>query len=804
METKKQSVVSERDLKLLWRIVRCNWYIPIIFLPLFYLAGRFYTHRLTDIYQASSQIILNRSDNYYQNNVLTDAGFYGNSSYIDNSNELRILSSYDIMQETVSRLKDRLQVSYFIVGRVLTSEQFTGVPFVVKVSTIKSSWYELPFDFKVVDYDNYELSYSDGVQKVTKKGQFEKELIDTSFNFVFLISRAPNLTRNTASGISLLSYQFVPHALETLITQFQANIMVENPAYTNILKISLEDVIPERAVLVLDTLNQVYSQSSLKAKFELNEKTLLYINKQLDEINVDLKNIEDTMQDYKQKNNILNLEWEQSDYFTKLSGYDAQKTTFQLEIEALNDLEKYIIEDKDPQFLPPSAYLAEKGGFMGNAIAELYDMQLKLNQVYNVAKENYPGIADIKQNIKKLKQDLLVYINNSRRAVQQIITNINGEINNYIASIKLIPPKQREMINIQRKVNVSQSLYNFLLEKRANTKIAQASIVPNVKIIESPRNIGSFKPDKSQIIKAYLTTGFFIVMIFILVRSFFFSKIKTADHLKELTELPVIGILPQHIGLTDKGVVVDEQPNSKVSEAFRNFRTNLQYANIDIQSRTFLITSLSPGEGKTFTSVNLATVLAKTGKRVVLMELDLHKPRIFRALEENVKIGISTYLVGQSNFEEIITKTKIDNLWCLFAGPIPPNPSELILSDRMKELINLAKRNFDYIIIDTPPAGILSDAIYLMQYVDASIFVLNTKHATKRVVNFVHDLVNLNNINNMYFLLNGVKKLSGKYYYKGYGYTYGYGYGYGYNNRYGGYGGYGYGGYGKAGYKKKL
>lgn len=798
MEAKKQSIVTEKDLKLVWRIVKSNWYIPFLIIPLFYMIGRFNAYRLTDIYQATTQILLNQNQVYYQNNVLTDANFYGNASYVDNSNEIRVLQSYDIMKETVRRLKDQLQISYLIEGRVLTTEQFRGMTFNIKVYNINPGWYEVPMYFKVVDYDNYEISYFDGQKKITKSGQFNKELIDVDFGNL-LVSRATTFNRSTLPTIRTLNYQFIIHSMDYLIGKFQSNMVIDNPDYTNILTIKMNDIIPERAVLVLDTLNQVYAENSLKAKYELNEKTLLYIDRQLEEIADTLKIVEDTMQFYKQRKNILDLSWEQGNYFGKFSDYENQKSQIKLEIGALDDLEKYIIEDKDPQFLPPSIFIVEKSGFMVQAVNELYLKQLELNKTYNTAKENYPGVGELKSTIKKLKQDLLVYINNARKASYKIIENVDTEIAHYIANIKTLPAKQRGLVNIQRRVTVSEQLYNFLLEKKANTRIAKASIVPHVKVIEAPRSMGAVGDEKIRVQRSYLTIGLFVAMGIILLRAFFFSKIKDVDHLKELTYLPVIGVLPQQKDLKEREIPVDEQPNSKIAEAFRNFRTNLQYANINAQSRTFLVTSFAPGEGKTFTSINLGTTLAKTGKKVVLLELDLHKPRIYRTMGVNPQIGISTYLINQNSFEDIVSNTNIENLFCIYAGPIPPNPSELILTEKIKELIETCKNKFDYIIIDTPPAGLLSDSLYLMQFVDASIFVLNTKSATKKTVGFVQELVEENNMQNMYFLLNGVRRINSKYYYKGYGYSYGYGYGYGGYN----YGGYGYGNYGKGSYSKK-
>lgn len=778
---KKQAIVSQKDLNFLYRILKSNWWVPLLVLPVFYLIGTFYVYRLTTVYKASTEFLLKSDDTYYKNNVLSDQNFYAYTSYIDNSNETRILQSYDLASQVVEKLLDKIQVSYFIVGKVRTTEQFAGIPFKIKINSIHPRLYEMPMDLDIIDFKRFEIRYEEDGRTEVKKGEFDKDLVDVDLNIT--VERAETFTPETATALKDIFYQYRVHSKEFLINNIRGNISIENPEYTQILRVSLKDVIPERAVLILDTLNSVYAASKLKSKFELNERTVEYIDRQLNEIKFSLKSIEDTMQNYKEKKSVINLDWQQTDFLNKISTYDGQRSQMQLQLSALNDLEKYIVEDKDPQFLPPSVFVVEKEGFMNQAVKDLYTKQIELNRMYGVAKETNPAVLELKTNIKKTKQDLLVYIANTRRATTQQINNLNTEILDYINEAKLIPGKQREILNIQRQATVSEQLYNFLLEKKASTKIARASIVPDIKIVEAPRFFGIDYPDKGKIQKQFISLGLIVAVILIVIRVMFFTKIKTVEHLKDLTSLPLIGVLPYSKSGGEDGIIVEESPNSIIAEAFRNFRTNLQYANVGVQAKTFLVTSFLPGEGKTFTSVNLASVLAKSGKKTVVIELDLHKPRIYKrfGLSQQQK-GLTTCISGTDRYEDIISETHIPNLYCIYSGPIPPNPSELVLSERMVEILKRAKEDFDYVIIDTPPAGLLSDSIYLIKHADASIFVLNTRTSSKRVINFVEGVIEANKLNNVLLLLNGVPKPSRRYYYQGYGYSYGYGYGYGYGS----------------------
>lgn len=780
MTKNKTSIISEKDIRAIVRIVKQNWYIPIVFLIISYFLGYFYTYKLTNIYQISTQILVNTKD-YYDKNLISDESFYSSAytTYIDNSNQIRIIKSYDIMEETIERLKDVLQVSYYIVGKVRTTEQFSGMPFEIKVNSINPSFYEVPIKFKILNYVSYQLEIELNGNKITKTGTFDKELIDVDFNI--LVKRTSILAMQTAPSLANVNYQIVIHSKDFLINNYLSTLTVENPDYTNILKISLEDVIPQRAVIILDTLNQVYSQSTLKSRLELNEKTLQYIDKQLAEISVVLKNIEDSMQYYKDVHQILDLDWEQQNYLGKLAEYEGQKNQLQMQIESLNDLEKYIIEDKDPQFLPPNVFILEKQGFLPSAVTELYQLQLKLNDQYGSNTEDNPNVTNLKQNIRRLKQDLLIYITNSRKATYKLLENLNNEINTFVAKFKNIPPKQRDVLNIQRKIEVNQKLYSFLLEKRANTRIARASITPNVKIVEKPRNIGVVKPDKNKIRNTFLSFGMGIALLIIIIRVLFIIKINDEEQLKELTSLPLLGVVPFQKNINEASIISIEEPYAPITDAIRNLITNIKYTSKNTSTKKILFTSFLPSEGKTFMSINLAALLAKAQKKVALLELDLHKPRIYSALKINSDKGISAYLSNNASLEEIKYECFIPNLDAYLAGKeAPPNPSDLILSNKLIELFEYLEKNYDYIIIDTPPAGLLVDAIYLMQFSDINIFAINAKIATRRTIKFINQMAEESKIPNLYLVLNGIHlKKMGYYTYRKYGYHYG-GYGYSY------------------------
>lgn len=777
----KQSIFSIDDLKFVLRIIKNNWWVPLLIVPFFFLAAYFYTYRLIPVYKVNAEILLQSNESYYKSSVISEENFLA-ATYMDNSNQIRVLRSYDLIKSVVEKLIDKLQVSYFIVGKVRTTEQFSGMPFYVKVNYIDPSFYELVFDLRILNENEFEIKYTYYEKKQILKGKFDTLLTNDFFAFTIKKSflNDPEFLKNFKD----IFYQFKIHDKETCVNNIRSNLKVENPEYTNFLVISNEDVLPERSKLILDTLISCYIYNRIKQRFDMNENTINYIDKQLDEISHQLRKSMDTLLNFKDSKSIINLSWEENSYLSRLTALDNEISKINIQLKALEDLEKYVKENKDPQFLPPHSFLFEEGGYLTKAINELYSKQMELSKFLQLAKPSNPTIIESQEYINRIKNEILIYLNNSREALKQIKENNYREFSKYLSDAKKIEPNQQELNNITRLLRINENIYTFLLEKRANTMIARASIVPDVKIVEMPRNFGVVWPDTNSINKKFIIAGLAFSLIIIIIRSLWFTRIESIDHLKELTSLPTIGILPYFKRKEDNNeFFVVYSPNSNIAESFRTIRSNLQYALIDKPFKTLLFTSYMPSEGKTFVSINLAALYAKTGKKTILIDLDLHRPRVSSALNMNNmnNKGVSTYLSNLHSLTEvIIPHPSVPNLDILLSGPIPPNPSDYILSEKLKIMLNELKNQYDYLIIDTPPAGLLSDSLYLLQFADATMFIIRSDKSSIREVHFINNLQKENNLSNIYLILNRVKSNLKKYYYSGYGYSYGYKYGYGY------------------------
>jgi capsular exopolysaccharide synthesis family protein len=337
-------------------------------------------------------------------------------------------------------------------------------------------------------------------------------------------------------------------------------------------------------------------------------------------------------------------------------------------------------------------------------------------------------------------------------------------------------------------------MYTYLQEKRAEAAIAQASNIADNKILDYAlaQNATMLKPKKSLNYLIGLMAGLAIPFIILLLLDFLNDKIVDLKEISKKTRVPVIGTLGHNRYQSE--LMVLDKPKSTLTESFRGLRTNLQYLLREPDKKVISVSSTIVGEGKTFTAVNLAAIIAVTGKKALLIGLDLRKPRLHRLVGYTGSIGISTYLIGQNDEKEIVFPSLVDNLFFAPSGPIPPNPAELLGSNRMEEFIIWAKNNFDFIVIDSPPVAIVSDAFLIARFTDANLFVLRFGYSSKEVLSLLNDIYKHHEIRNLAIVVNDFQPKRGYGYSYGYTYSYGYSYGYGYKH------GYGYGTYTGSGY----
>ena len=374
-----------------------------------------------------------------------------------------------------------------------------------------------------------------------------------------------------------------------------------------------------------------------------------------------------------------------------------------------------------------------------------------------------------------IKQVLIENIASAKSSLQYDLNMIDGNINQAESTIKKLPEEQQELIKIKLKYDLNNNIYNDFLAKRTEADIVKAANVSDIKFIDPAKDVGGGlvgpKTGVNYVLALFL--GFLIPLIVVFALFFINDSIQNTDDISKLTVLPLIGVIGKKNNSNNLSVF--EKPKAALAEAFRAVRSSLQflYKKQKLEgAKTLMVTSSVSGEGKTFCSINIATVFAMSEKKTIIIGLDLRKPKIFDDFKITNEIGAVNYLIGQKTLDDVIQNTHIPFLDVITSGPVPPNPSELIMSDAMNEMLEELKHKYDYIILDTPPVGLVSDALELVNQADVILYIVRQNFTKKGMITLLNNRVKRGELNNVSIILNGFENKA----------KYGYGYGYGYGN----------------------
>jgi len=779
--SKTNKLVETKDLVFIWKLILKNLAFLIIVPLVAYFIGYIYTYRLTDVYGSKVQLLLKSNETYdYQDPIYKGLGAYG--VYMDVQNQMRILQSKDLIEEIVDKID--INTSYFIVGRLKKKEVFQTLPFKAQIEVINNNMYETPIGIEVLDMDSYQVNYT-----VDGTDQSFKFIFDSTFinnDFKINLKKQYAFNDENVIGITDSKYEIVQHSKSNIVNKYRGSMAIENIEHTSILEITIADELQARGKRFLDTLTKVYVNFSKRIQLEVNQNTLENIEKQIDTVSVFIREKEIELLRYKDDHAILNLTKEDNEYFNKYIEFTKSKRLLTQKLKSLEALEVYIINIGDEHILPPSFAILKDDIYLNTAIKKIYELQLDLKSKSASFLPNNQNIVKLKNQIKTLKKDIIIYIGNVKLVVSNEIKDVDYYISQNKSNIKKIPISQQDISNIKRELDVNNKMYLFLLEKKTNTLIARAGIIPQVRVVESATAVGVIQPDKKKLIRLFVLGGLVIALMIAVIRKLFFERFENVNELAEATNITVLGGLP-HVKEVESKLIVTQKPKSQITESFRTLRTNLSYLGDteERQAKKVLVSSFFPGEGKTFTSSNLAALISMSDKKVVIVDFDLHKPKIHKTFNLDNSKGISTYLIGKNTLEDIINKDVKAGLDVISAGPIPPNPSELILKKQMDILFKDLEKEYDYIIIDTPPFGLLNDALELAKYIDVFVVVLNTKFIRRKGLYTIEDILSKHEKLSKGLVLNDIKKTRFQYYYSKYTYKYNYNYGYNYGYGYG-------------------
>ncbi|MDP4826679.1 MAG: AAA family ATPase, partial [Flavobacteriales bacterium] len=675
MAEPKASIFDPEDLRPIFKFIGKNWVLLMLLPALAYFIANFYTHRLADIYAAQAEILLKSQETYdYQSQIYSNLGYY--SLLADVTNQQRVISSYDIVSKSMKKLN--FNISYYLVGRIRTSQvdKIDALDVDANVDRFAPYLRNLPINIKVLDLDHYSFSYEINGKTIQKEYAFGEAVEE--IDYALKIEKTSLVNEGTIEKIKEQDFQIRVHTNDYLVNKYKSNFFIKNVEYTSILNLQVQDELPERARRFLDTLSNVYITYTQETRISVNENTQRYIDKQLNELTYILDSLEYMLEDFKDKNRILDLNKEQQEYFRSMVELDSDKRKLELRLESMRAMEAFLAKGLEEAALPPSFYMFEEDLILQEQVNQLFNQKVERSQKLLNYKDGHVEITRLDSLINTVKLGIYKYTRDTKDAVLSKMRDTDAQINKLEYKLQQIPKSQRDILGIDRKLKVNESLYIFLLEKKASTVIARAAILPEASLVEESRSLGVVGPNKERTKYFAIGGGLIFAVLIGLVRLIFFERIENTRELKSITSMPVIGGIPNYNEINTDPIVILSSPRSNVAEAFRSIRTNLQYLLQDDGPKVILVTSLHPGEGKTFTSSNLAAVLAKAGKKVILLDFDMHKPKVHKTFQlENVS-GVSTYLINKTDLASCTIQSQVENLEIITAGPVPPNASELV------------------------------------------------------------------------------------------------------------------------------
>jgi len=719
------------------------------------------------VYQSSESILIDDSKTSPKNiEDFVSADLMGSSVSLET--EVGILKSRSVIINTINELG--LLTQYWNSTSIPSKPLYpkSKYPFIVTFDTLNPFLHETEFNLEVLEGDNFQLSldYSgDDLPEfsINQKGKFGDQINSKYFKIV--------INKNDTNSLPKVGQEFIfkMRSMNKLASDIQLNLDVEPfDKDANIINLTYTDVVAARANDVLNTIAKVYIDLDIQDKASVAELTLKFVDEQLSNTGVVLSSTEKEMQSFKEQNKTIDLSEESKVMLEKMNDVDVEREKNNIELTSLGNLYDYVIRNNDLTNMAPSS-LGIPDPLLIELITNFQNLQAKRKSISYGVKKNAPAVKVLDEQIAETRASLLENIRSIRERMQVTSRSLQQQLSQFENSIKSVPDKERQLIGLKRNFEVNQNIYTYLLQKKAETSISKATVVSDNKVLDIAALADEpISPNKKIIALLIIILSGIIPIGIIFLQNLLRSKVNSKDDILSATGIPMIGVVGHSVD--ESNLAVHHRPKSAIAEGFRTIRTNLQFYGLNTQSKIIAITSSVGGEGKSFVTLNLATVLAMQQNKVIVVGLDLRKPKLFQDFKLKNNIGASNYLVGNATIDEIIRPTTIPNLDIISSGPIPPNPAELLSRKSINDLFEELKTRYDFIVIDTAPLGIVADAFMIMPMADMTLYIVRQGYSKLEYLRTLDDLYNDGKVKNISIVLNDSVFRNGD----GYGHNYGY------------------------------
>ena len=744
-------------------LLKENWYYILIGIILAFIIARFYIGHTLPSFRVSATILINQEEERTLGNneeLLQGMGLPGGMRNLDN--QIMILTSKSLTDRALEELKFETEFFYKTFRNRLPIYPEKPVRIILDEDNA------LPRDteFSISYMGNNLFIFESEADHI----EFQKQaLFGETFESPWGNIRIECAEPEWFSGSEYEKFYFVTRSRSSLINYFNRRINVELLSRSgSILEVSMVGTNITRDVDFINKLLEVFQDISLDKKNNEALRRIQFIDEQIVGISDSLLITENRLQDFRSANRVMDLSAQGEAIIEELTRLENERATLNLEADYYDYLADYLAKDvtQELPIVPISMGINDPG--LTRLVENLADQQGQLSNE-GIGEKN-PMTNVLEQRIQSTKDALLETLNGLRRANSLARSENQEQIGRVNRQASALPGTERQLLGIERQFRLNDELYTFLLETRAEQQMQKASNTADSEIIDPAIENFSYRvaPNPIRIYFVALFAGSGIPFLIIFLAFMLNKKLKEED-VQKIKSIPIVGNIPH--SPSKKNTVVFDYPNSGVAEAYRMLRSKLQfYTQGDATASVTLITSSMPKDGKTHTAINLASVYSLLGKKTILVGFDLRKPRIFEDFDLNNEKGISTWLIGNDKLEDIIQETSHENLSIITAGPVPPNPSELTARDKTRELFQLLKKKYDYIIVDSSPIGFISDTVHIAAQADVCLLVVRPGQTLRDMLDTTLKEMSANGFNGVGLVLNDIQS-DKKHYGDKYGYT---------------------------------
>lgn len=758
----------------LWSLsFRDLFYKYVRFLPLFLFSIAFalfiayvYLRYATPIYSAGGTLLIKSEQPNARNDKFEDVFLNSRTSNIQN--EIEVLKSRPLMERVIKKLG--LQFNYAVIGKIKTLNIYHQGPFFIDPFQLADS--SRAFSLKIKFINDHEFRVNDDVT-VVPFGQYFKNA-----NGIF------KLTANSREVINKeykVDWQPARNAAGLYAKDLQ--VVPKTPG-TGILSISLQSTNAQMGVDIVNKLMEEYGYYSIEEKIKSSDQIIAFIDAELNDYGRKRDSVQRMYLDLQIRYNLFDVDIQSGNYFGNISSADKEINEQRLNLNVADMVDTYLADNKN-EFakIPVPSSLGLEDITLNELIGTYNKAQLERQELLdaNVTVDN-PAIKEINSRIELLKRSIRENLKNIKSSISSFIGETRHKSTDNETQLRSLPVKTKELAEIKQQVEAYQTLYSFLQTKKEETAISRASTIPNSAIVDKAY-VSSIpvKPSRQSIQILAILLGIGLPALIIFIAEILNDKVTTRFDIEKITSAPILGEIGH--SYSNKSLIVNKTTRSMVAEQFRIIRSNLQYVLTKIDNSVMLVTSSFSGEGKSYVSTNMGAVLALAGKKTVILEFDIRKPKLLSGFGMQKGPGITNYLVGKANLGDLVQSVPDqENLFVIGCGPVPPNPAELLLSQKVEDMFVWLRQHFEVILVDTAPVGMVSDAMTLSKFADATLYLVRQGHTFKKQVALIDEFYHENKLPKVSIIINDVKMKPGYGYY-GYG-RYGYGYGYGYGSYY--------------------